>query len=148
MITDEKMIRPLLPHEWAVALAKETYQKWQDKNNVPPDKRVKFEDDLVDYLCNGFVLSRPTVFWMAKIVDLTDPGDGRSQMGDRDLAWFVRVAAGNMEELMQTLPALLPKIAFCRRGDGRVRVYRLERFLQIVYRNRRKELCQHKAEIT
>jgi hypothetical protein len=136
MITEEKMIRPLLPHEWAGAIAKETYAKWQDKNNVPAEKRVKFEDDLVDYLCNGFVLSRPTVFWMAKMVELTPPAPD----GTRDLAWFVRVAAGNMEELMQTLPALLPKIAFCRRGDGRVRVYRLERFLQIVYRKRKLNL--------
>jgi hypothetical protein len=126
----------LLPHEWAIAIAKETYIKWQTKNNVPPEKQLKFEDDLVDYLCNGFVLSRPTIFWMAKIVDLAG-GDGRAQP---DYAWFVRVAAGNLEELMQTLPMVLPKIAFCRRGDGRVRVYTLERFLRLIYWRKLKEI--------
>jgi hypothetical protein len=141
MITEQKMIRPLLPHQWAIAIAKETYHKFQTRNNVPPDKRVKFEDDLVDYLCNGFVVSRPTCFWMGKIVDLAETGDGgqRTEDSKPDYAWFVRVAAGDLEEMLLTMPVVLSKIAFCRRGDDRVRVYSLDRFLRFALRNKLKE---------
>jgi hypothetical protein len=130
MKTNQTTIRPLKPKEWAIAVAKLVYEKWQDKMKVPPETRVKFETDLMDYLCNGFVVSRPSIFWMAKIVDVSereDPGPV--------FAWFVRVAVGDMRELFETLPLLLPKIAFCRRGDGRIRVYSLERFARLVYRN-------------
>jgi hypothetical protein len=143
MITEDKMIRPLLPHEWAVAVAKLTYEKWQTKNQVPAERRVKFEDDLIDYLCNGFVVSRPTIFWMAKIIEVkprwaTEP----------ELAWFVRIAVGPMEELFQTLPAFLPNIAFCRRGDGRVRVFPLEKFVRKVYRKHQTSNIEHQTSET
>src|SRR4029077_3949694 len=117
MITDERIIRPLLPNEWAVAVAKLTYEKWQNKKQVPPERRVKFEDDLRDYLCNGVVVSRPTIFWMAKIIEVKP-----KWAAGPELAWFVRIAVGSIDELMQTLPGPLPNIAFCRRCDPRVRV--------------------------
>ena len=123
MRTEQTVLRPVKPKEWAIAIAKLAYHKWQDDHQVPPEKRVRFEDDLMDYLCNGFVLSRPTIFWMMKIVDVSkidEPGP--------KFAWFVRVAVGDLRELFETLPARLPYMAFCRRGDTKIRVYPLERF--------------------
>jgi hypothetical protein len=56
----------------------------------------------------------------------------------------VRIAVGPIEELMQTIPGYLPNIAFCRRGDPRVRRWPLEKFLRKVYRKR--ELSQGTSE--
>jgi hypothetical protein len=77
----------------------------------------------MDYLCNGFVVSRPDIFWMMKVVRLAEP-EGK-------LAWFCRIAIGDLRELFETLPARLPYIAFCRRGESRLRVYPMERFIHL-----------------
>jgi hypothetical protein len=126
VITGEEIIKPLAAKSCAFAMAKACYRKWQGM--------VSFEEDLVDYLKNGFVVSRPTCFGMAKIINLADQSkaeDGRSKI---DPAWFVRIGVGDLRELLDSLPGYLPKIAFCRRNDGRMRVYPLDRLLAIAMR--------------
>ena len=131
MITNQTEVRELQPKEWAIATAKLCWEKWQEKK--PPEKRVKFEDQLMEYLCNGFVVSRPTCFWMGKIIDLTPDAKEGDEWKEGELGWFVRMAVGDMRELLETLPAVLPRIAFTRREDPRVRSYPLERFVELVY---------------
>lgn len=119
--------RPLKSTEWAIAVAKLSYEKWQAKMNVPPEKRVKFEDDLMDYLCNGFVVSHPTVFNMMKIINISENHKPK-------LAWFIRMGVGDLRDLLNTLPGRLPYIAFCRRGDPRIRVYSTERLWRLAFK--------------
>lgn len=126
MRTEQTILRALKPKQWAIAVAKIAYERWQDDHQVPKEKRVKFEDDLMDYLCNGFVLSRPSIFWMMKIIDAAEKDEPKPQ-----LAWFVRVAVGDLRELFDTLPARLPYMAFCRRGEGKIRRYPTEKFVAL-----------------
>lgn len=64
---------------------------------------LSFEDDLIDYMRTGFVCSRPTIFFMAKVI---------CEKGEH--MWFVRIAVGNLLELLVAMPFYLPRIAFCR----------------------------------
>jgi hypothetical protein len=96
-------------------VAEECYEKW--KSNVP------FELDVADHLLNGVVISRPDLFGMAKIVNIAPEGE------KVEPAWFVRMSVGHLPELLRNLPVHLPKICFCRRNDGRVRVYSLDRLI-------------------
>ena len=131
MIIKQTTVRALKPKEWAIAVAKLSYDKWQKKK--PAEKRVKFEDDLMDHLCNGFVVSRPTIFWMGKAVDFAKEG-----AQEREIALFVRVAVGDIRELLSTLPCMFPEIAFCRRGGERIHRWPLERFLELAFKDNMK----------
>ena len=90
------MIRPLVlrGEHSAFDLARLFYAQYANLN---------FEDDLVDYMRNGFVAARPTCFGMVKAIE---------HEGER--IWFCRIAVGNLLELISTLPCWLPKMAFCR----------------------------------
>jgi hypothetical protein len=78
---------------------------------------LNFEADLQDYLANGFVCSRPSVFGMVKLV---------AWKGEP--AWFVRMAVGNVLELRQILPWPLETLLFCRNNQKDVvREYSLSR---------------------
>jgi len=68
---------------------------------------LNFEDDLVDYMRNGFVTVRPHLFGMIKAI---------YHEGER--IWFVNFAVGNLLELLSCLPCMLPKIAFCRENQA------------------------------
>jgi hypothetical protein len=117
MITSEKTVRPFKVQKFAMLEAMRCYSKW---------KRVKFWGaicfwiDLVDHLINGFVVSRPDCFWMMKIIDVAPEGS------KPEPAWFVRMCYGDLNELLSTMPVILPKIAFSRRADNRVRIYKTE----------------------
>lgn len=83
--------------------------------------RCTFEDDLLDYLKNGFVVSRPNLFAMAKvIVHPRNPSVA---------AWFIRYACGETRYLIDVLPFWLDWIVWCRNDDGRLRIYRTERLV-------------------
>lgn len=120
MITNQKTVRPFRVHKFAMLEAMRHYGTY---------KKVKFWGwicfwvDLVDHLINGFVLSRPDAFWMLKIIDVAPEGS------KPEPAWFVRMCYGELNDLLETLPVILPKIAFCRRADGRVRVYSTEKLI-------------------
>jgi hypothetical protein len=127
MITEQRVIMPLVgssrcddrtpqrgvPTIKPIAIAAACYRKW--KSDVP------FIDDLDAYHLDphGVVISTPTIFAMAKVIDMNGP------------AWFVRVAVGNLTELLRATPAWLDKICFCRRNDGRLRVYPLRRLIKL-----------------
>lgn len=119
MITNQLTITELLPGHTAIQIAAYCYKRWMGE--------VSFEKDLTDYLEHGVVISQPNLFGMAKMIALPS--------GER--AWFIRMAVGPLDKLLECLPCYLPKICFCRRSDGRVREYSLERLAAIGRRKKR-----------
>lgn len=104
--------------------AQELYRKYS---------KVPFTVDLIDYVYTGLIVSRPTCFAMAKVTDLAKPGE------PHQWAWFIRVAVGDMFELLNCLPCYLEKICFCRRGkEDFMRVYDLKRFIRLVGSTRKR----------
>jgi hypothetical protein len=79
--------------------------------------------DVIDYLLHGFVIARPTCFMMMKLIRL---GDARKP------AWYVRIAVGELEELLDCVPCFLPTMCFCRRDDGRLRTYDFARIIKSI----------------
>jgi hypothetical protein len=115
------MIRPLVfaGDHCAFDIARMYYAKFPNLN---------FWDDLVDYHRHGFVTTRPTCFGMVKAIE----HEGRR-------GWFVRIAIGNLLELITTLPGPLDFIAFCRDDDDNMRVVQWEAFLKRATRKMRME---------
>jgi hypothetical protein len=97
---------------------------------------IQFELELADYLRNGVVVANPEIFGMAKVIDLAP-----SLADPPEFVWFVRYACGPLAQLLAHLPYELPKIAFCRHQDGKLRSYSLRRMLALaeVQREREKE---------
>lgn len=114
MITQDLLINPLPPGLTAIQVAAACYKKWMGK--------VSFEEDVAFYLDSGVVISMPTCFGLARVIKAPDTNEP---------AWFIRMAAGRLDELLYRLPFALPKICFCRRNDGRLRTYSLERMMQL-----------------
>lgn len=93
---------------------------------------LDFDKDLEDHLINGYVCSRPTLFAMVKVIDL-DPWN-------RDLAWFIQIAVGDMLELISVLPYYLPKICFCRHNEhDKKRIYPMDKFLRLAVKLKKME---------
>ena len=116
MITDQLRIRPLNSGVTAAQAAAACYREWMGE--------VSFEADVAEYLAHGVVISTPTCFGLARMIE----GPRTKQP-----AWFVRMAVGDLRELLSRLPYSLPEICFCRgkKGDLRIRSYPLERMLQL-----------------
>jgi hypothetical protein len=113
MITNERILRHIpLRKPTALDIAERCYEQWMGE--------VSFTQDLANYLIDGVVISRPDLFGMARIVNIAPEGSKPEPV------WFVRMAVGNLVELLDALPYRLPKICFCRRNDGRMRVYSFE----------------------
>jgi hypothetical protein len=110
VITAQRTINAYKPKVSPIAIAAAWYKKW--------DGNAKFIDDLDDYHLKGVVISTPWMFAMAKVIDLGG-----------EPAWFVRMAVGRLETLVSNLPIYLPKICFCRRNDGRLRVYHTSKLI-------------------
>ena len=66
---------------------------------------VSFEEDFNEYLENGCVIVRPTIFAMGTIVYVSKD----------EPAWFIRFACGNLKQLWNAMPIRLPRVIFCRR---------------------------------
>jgi hypothetical protein len=116
--TDETMIRPLILNSSRLSAfdaARAFYEQHSE---------LDFADDLLEYARNGFVVIRPNLFVIGKIINV-----GRN--GTRQPAWFVRCAVGHVAELLTTMPVYLPWIAFCRNNDHKVRVCSTERMAQL-----------------
>jgi hypothetical protein len=114
MITEERIIKKIgFRKQTALQIAELSYLQWMGD--------VSFADDVAYYMIHGTVISRPDLFGMALIVDIAPEGQRPEP------AWFVRMAVGELGELLEMLPVPLPKICFCRRNDGRMRMYSLER---------------------
>ncbi len=78
-----------------------------------------FRNDLAQYLMHGIVFASPVCFGMFSATLLED---GRA-------AWWIHVAAGDLRELARVVPCKLPFVAFCRRGENRIRVYDFDKFI-------------------
>jgi hypothetical protein len=93
------LIRPLLlsGEQSAFDLARLFYAQYGDMN---------FEEDLIEYMRNGYVVTRPKLFAMVKVVDYE---------GER--VWYIRIVVGNLLELITTLPFMLPKLLFTRNNQ-------------------------------
>jgi hypothetical protein len=80
---------------------------------------IDFADDLLDYLENAFVVSRPNLFAMARPIEF------RGKRG-----WFIRFARGNLLELLTVLPCPLEFVAFVRNNDKTIRIVNWEWFVK------------------
>lgn len=86
----------------AYQIAKEDYKKNFNKS---------FNKDLLHYLKNGFVVSRPWLFAMGNEIER----DGKR-------GWFIQMAVGNIQELITCLPYKLDFLAFRRSGNENMRI--------------------------
>lgn len=112
------LIRPLMFHgqHSAFELARLFYAQYPE---------LDFGDDLVDYMRNGFVITRPQLFVMAKVIHRDDGH-----------LWFCRIAIGNLIELLTVMPFYLPRIAFCRNGRAdKMRICSTNRLTELAVRN-------------
>ena len=114
MSTQKRIIVPIIPipgsGQTAIEVAALCYAKWMGE--------VKLEEDIGHYMVYGLVLSIPSCFALLKEIECPKTGQP---------AWFIRMAVGRIDELLSHLPYQLPRICFCRRNDGVLRSYRLER---------------------
>jgi hypothetical protein len=143
MRTEQTTIIPIdVPVVTPIQVARRCYLKWK--------ATPSFERDLVDYLENGIVISRPDIFAMAKIIeveggsacpqaDASGPDNALGTRRSTEQTLFVRVAVGSLRKLLCNLPVLLPTICFCRRNEPRMRRYSLVRFLQVTDKLIKKE---------
>ena len=112
MITNETMLTPIQYRGSAFQAAIKMYADWKGQ--------CSFWDDLLEYHMKGFVVCRPTIFALFKIILLKD-----------EPAWFVRAAIGDFGELLEAMPKQLPWIAFCRHNQSRIRRYPTRRLLHL-----------------
>ena len=122
MITQQTIIKPISPGVTAIQVAAACYKQWMGN--------VCFEEDVAFYLANGVVINMPTCFGLARVIESPKT---------KEPAWFVRMAVGRLDELLFRLPYPLPEICFCRRNDGRLRVYRVDRLTRFALARGRKE---------
>jgi hypothetical protein len=119
------MIRGVDPRRpTAIELAHACYKKWKGM--------ASFQEDLKHYLLYGVVISRPTCFVMAKVIDLAPLDADGVPIPPIRPAWFVRMAVGDLRELISLTPGFLPAICFYRRGAGKMRVLPLGRFTRAI----------------
>ena len=120
MIVDLQVMNcPKFEGPSAACRAAQCYKEWKSD--------VSFLADLLEYVDNGIVIARHDIFGMAKIIDLAPTG-----ATEKEPAWFIRMAVGDLRTLVAELPCYLPKIVFCRRNNGRSRAYSFDRFMQLV----------------
>lgn len=116
MITQESILKPISLGRTAIQAAAQCYREWMPK--------ISFEEDVAFYLAHGVVISTPSCFGLARVIE-----------GPRtkEPAWFIRMAVGRLDELLDRLPFALPEICLCRgkKGDLRIRSYSLERMMQL-----------------
>jgi len=87
-----------------------------------------FGEDLLDYMRNGFVWSRPQFFLMAKPID----GGSIGRPGQR--GWFVQMLVGSLGELLTVIPCPLDFVAFCRNNDDNMRIIDFEHCVKMAAR--------------
>lgn len=117
--TGDQTIQPLVFNEKAYDDAKRYYQEHSELN---------FHNDLFDYLQNGFVISRPNLFVMFKVI----VHEGRT-------GWFIRFGIGNFLEMLSLMPCPLEFIAFCRDNDKDMRIIDTRAFIKTALSTRVKE---------
>lgn len=114
MITEARMLNTLRRGCSAMETAQFWYAQHGNQGQLP--------EDLLYYLANGVVISRPDVLWMSQLTE-----------SDGEPCWFVRFACGEMRTLGWIADSLRPrtmKMSFCRNNDGKIRVYSMPRAIQ------------------
>lgn len=116
-------IRPLMlgGQHCAFDLAALFYAQYADLNLL---------NDLSDYLRNGYVISQPKLFGLFKPID---------HEGKR--GWFIRIAIGDLGDLVRYFPCPLEFVAFVRNNDDNLRVIEWDAFLKTVGK-----MCGYKEE--
>jgi hypothetical protein len=112
--TGNMLIRPLLMNSGTSAfdLARLFYAQYSDLN---------FESDFIDYLRNGYVVSRPKLFAMARPIE-----------HDGERMWYLRICVGKLWELVTVLPFHLPSLCFCRNNRANeMRIVSTERLMKL-----------------
>jgi len=117
------------------------YVTWDRPGPIPIDETIKhyrtkslvpFDLELLEYMRNGIVISLPTAFGMGRIINLN-----KEEGEPLRLAFFVRWACGNLSDLVLAIPGDLREIAFCRREDGKMRIWPLRRLIELAKRKRK-----------
>jgi len=128
MIVDLQVMNcPKFEGPSAACRAAQCYKEWKSD--------VSFLADLLEYVDNGIVIARHDIFGMAKIIDLRPRDKTGKPIGEKpQLAWFIRVALGDLRTLVAELPCFLPHIVLCRCKGGKIttRKYAFKRFMQLV----------------
>ena len=101
-------LRAIRPNKlYAIDVAQLCYSKWM---------KTPFIEDLAKFLLHGVVIVRPDLFGMAMVVDLAPPDAEGNPIPPPRPGWFVRMAVGDLVQLLEALPPTnLTKICFERR---------------------------------
>ena len=106
------MIAPLALKGCAFDVARANYAQYSG---------LDFGQDLLHYLREGFVVSRPTLFAMGKPIE----HEGRR-------GWFIQIAVGEIGELITVFPCRLDFVAWCRNNDDNMRVVEWNAYIKKV----------------
>jgi hypothetical protein len=107
-----------------ILIAKKFYEEKRAEAAKHGEKRRSFEEELQYYFRNGIVRSTTKCFVMARMIDLANLG----------AAWFCSCGVGDLEDMIAGMPFELPFICFPRRGQDELRIYRTDRFCQLIRR--------------
>jgi hypothetical protein len=102
----------------------------------PNPGQMSWDDALAWHFNMGFVFSTPRYFMMGRPVVSESPMAKIFEYGhvfpaNRNDAWFIACAAGNLSDAWAILPWRLPLIGFDRKGE--VRFYDIERVRRLTY---------------
>lgn len=114
------MTRTLSPIEVAQRLYADRELRWEAANPGEQWPHRTFVEDLDEHMRNGIVQANTLFFVMAKAVDL----NGR-------WCWLVQFAVGPIFPLLKAMPFYLPHIAFARKEQDKIRIYKTESILRI-----------------
>lgn len=73
---------------------------------------LNFEDDLLEYLKDGYVFSGPTFFALARIHNIAPEDTNLVQP-----AWFIRCAVGDLLDLLRQMPVHFEFMVWCRNNE-------------------------------
>jgi hypothetical protein len=96
-----------------------------------------FEEELAEYMRNGFVVASHVYFMMGRLCNIAEEGE------PEEIAWFIRFAYGDLRLLFNMLPAWLPKICFYRAKlgkdiDPKLHVWDLDRIRHLAFVTKKK----------
>ena len=89
-----------------------------------------FDTFLPFYLTYGYVLSTPSCFVLAKRIESCNNIKDDFYYNDEGKILFVFYAVGEVKELCDYIPKDIEYICFYRRGKDRLKIYKLDKFLE------------------
>ncbi|MDA7669554.1 hypothetical protein N8555_00835 [bacterium] len=98
-----------------------------------------FQEDLTNYLTNGYVYSGEDAFIMARPINLVHKHrwDDFNFKHKKPNCWFVFLAAGKrkLQRFQQLAPFKTTYVGWHRRSDNNIRTYRWNRFAKLAQEN-------------